>query len=412
MRIRFTSLFITLFSLSTYAQTTVNDSASIGANYSNQTFYSLTTGTVLSIDNSNWDLAFHADNKEASIFVNSKRDVKLYLASNDTNQWNSLDTTIKSVKQYHNSDSSWLFGAFNREVLAGSFEYGWGTYNSTTHEIYANKIYFINYGVNLWKKIIISKHDVNYTYYFRYANLDGTNEVSARIRKADYSKKNFIYYSLVTQTILDREPSYPSYDLIFHQYEEEIPSYYKVTGVQLNRNVKAKKVYPVNDVNTATASGILLSKNISTVGRDWKAYDVNLSKWSIEDSTVYFVQDISGTKLWRMVFTGFAGGSTGRMYFTKTAFASGINETAVTPLGLYPNPSKTSSQFNFYANKSQPLTLIVSDLNGRLVLTEPITAQQGFNECTINTCTLGNGTYLVQMQSNEGLTTQKLMVNR
>ncbi len=412
MRNPLSLLFIVILSYNISAQTIVNDSASIGANYANQTFYSLANSTISSIDNSNWELAFHADNREASIFVNSKRDVKLYLASNDTSKWNSLDTTNKTAKQFHNSDSSWLFGAFNREVLPGGFEYGWGTYNSTTHEIDGNKIYFINYGLNLWKKIMITSHDVNYRYHFRYANLDGSNETSVIITKANYTKRNFIYYSIANNAILDREPDYNTYDLIFHQYEEEIPSYYKVTGVQLNRNVKAKKVYPVNNVTTTTPTGLTLSKNISAIGRDWKAYDVNLGQWTIEDSTVYFVQDLSGSKIWRLVFTGFAGGSTGRMYFTKTAFASGINEKAITSLGLYPNPSNTSSTLNFYANQSQPMAITVKDFTGRQILSEQISTYEGFNEYTINTSILNNGTYLVQVQSNEGITTQKLMVNR
>lgn len=405
-------VFFLFIGLIANAQTQINDSASIGANYANQTFYSLAYGTISSIDNSDWDLAFHADKREASIFVNSKKDVKLYLASNDTTKWNSLDTTNRTAKQYHNSDSSWLFGAFNREVTAGGFEYGWGTYNSTTHEIYANKIYFINYGLNLWKKIIISKHDVNYRYVFRYANLDGSNEVTTVITKANYPNRNFIYYNLTTNAILNREPDFGSYDLIFHQYEEEIPSYYKVTGVQLNRNVKAKKVYPVNDVVAATPSGVMLSKNISVIGRDWKAYDVNLSKWSIEDSTVYFVQDVAGAKIWKIVFTGFSGGTTGKMYFTKTAYTSGVNGNSITTLGIYPNPSNTSSTIHFFANQAASVTVRVSDLNGREVIDTKINADNGFNDYTIPTQNLNNGTYLVQLQTIDGLVSQKLIVNR
>ena len=78
-------VFFLFIGLIAKAQTQINDSASIGANYANQTFYSLAYGTVSSIDNSDWDLAFHADKREASIFINSKKDVKLYLASNELN---------------------------------------------------------------------------------------------------------------------------------------------------------------------------------------------------------------------------------------------------------------------------------------------------------------------------------------
>jgi hypothetical protein len=392
---------------------TINDSASIGANYANQTFYSLANSTVLSIDNSDWDLAFNTENREVSIFVNSKKDVKLYLASNDTLKWATLDTTNKTTKQFHNSDSSWSFGAFNRETPIGSFDYGWGNYNSSTHEVYGSKIYFINYGPNLWKKLMISKHDINYTYYFRYANLDGSNEVSATINKTLYNKKSFIYYSLSTNSILNREPDMLTYDLIFHQYEEEIPSYYKVTGVQLNKGVKAKKVYPVNDVNTITPSGVVLTKNITAIGRDWKYFDVNLSKYSIQDSTVYFVQDAMGSKIWKVIFTGFGGASTGKMYFSKTAFASGINDNnGVISLGLYPNPSSTSTTVNLFCNKAQEINISVKDITGREIMHNDYSAENGFNDYTINTLNFNNGTYFLQINSNEGMVTQKFVVNK
>ncbi len=411
MRNLFTYIIIILSGLGLNAQT-INDSSTVAPGYTNQTFYSLSNGTVASIDNTNWELAFHADNREVAIFVNSKKDVKLYLASNDTSKWNSLDTTIKTVKQYHNSDSSWLFGAFNREVPASGFDYGWGVYNSSAHEVYANKIYFINYN-GLWKKIIISKHDINYNYYFRYANLDGSNEVSATINKKNYSKRNFIYYSMVNNAVLNREPDNDTYDLIFQQYEEEIPSYYKVTGVLLNRNVKAKKAYPVNDVNAALPAGVQLSKNMSTIGRDWKTFDVTLNKWTIEDSTVYFIQDVNGAKIWRLVFTGFGGAATGKMYFSKTAFVSGIsNNNSITTLGIYPNPASGNCTLNFFTSKPQTIRVSVKDLSGREIMQDVLSATNGFNDYKINTLGFTNGTYILQLNSNEGMVSQKLIVNK
>ena len=240
-------LTIALFSLILapfFASAQVNDSASIGAGYTNQTFYSLSKGTVLSISNTDWDLGFHADKREVSIIINSKNDVKLWLATNDTTKWATVDTAgkISVAQQLHNSDSNWTNGAFNR-VPNGTFDYGWGTYDQNSHAVIANNIYFISYmnGANrVWKKIIISKHSVDYVYYFRYANLDGSGEKSAAIVKASYPNRNFIYYSLVKDSIMNREPDRGTYDLIMCHYEQEIPVYYKVSGVLLNTGVKAK----------------------------------------------------------------------------------------------------------------------------------------------------------------------------
>ncbi len=411
MKSIFTLFFVLLISLHLSAQTVINDSVSIGAGYANQTFYSIAKGTVLSIDNTDWDLAFHTDNREVAIFINSKKDVKLYLASNDTSKWNSLDTANRTTKQYHNSDSSWSFGAFNREAPAGGFDYGWGTYNATTHEIYASKIYFINYGVNLWKKIIISKHDANYTYHFRYANLDGSNEISVVLKKSPYANKNFVYYSLTNNTIITREPDFTTYDLIFHQFEQEIPYTYKVTGAQQNRNVKAKKVYPVSDVNAATVGTTLLSKNITSVGSDWKTFDPGTNKWTIEDSTVYFIQDVTGAKIWKLVFTGFGGSSNGKMYFNKTAYASGINASSLTTLGIYPNPAHNNTTINFYIGCAQNVKMSVKDLTGKEVSSQEINSTAGFNAFILNTSSIVSGTYFVTIQSLEGIATQKLIIN-
>lgn len=408
-------LFILLLApVFSFAQ--VNDSASIGAGYTNQTFYSLSKGTISSISNTNWDLGFHADKREVSIIINSKNDVKLWLATSDTTKWSTIDTAgkISVAQQLHNSDSNWINGAFNR-VPNGTFDYGWGTYDQNSHAVIANNIYFISYmnGANrVWKKIIISKHSVDYVYYFRYANLDGTNEKSTAIVKNNYKNRNFIYYSLVNDSILDREPDRGTYDLIMCQYEQEIPVYYKVSGVLLNTGVKAKMAYPVANKSTVDYKNYTLVKNISEIGAAWKTFNFTTNGYDMKDSTVYFVQDVTG-KIWKLIFTGFGGGANGTMYFTKTQVGTnGVNAPETQVLGMYPNPSQTLSVLNYYSRTQGAATLRIADLNGKTISAAALTMENGFNQYEMDTRNLANGTYIVQLVSTSGIVSQKLIVNR
>ena len=53
-----------------------------------------------------------------------------------------------------------------------------------------------------------------------YANLDGTDEVSETVVCSDYTDKNFLYYSLHTGEVIDREPAAASWDILFTKYSE------------------------------------------------------------------------------------------------------------------------------------------------------------------------------------------------
>jgi hypothetical protein len=405
-------LFISVLGLSLKAQ--VNDSVSVGPGYTNQTFYSLSKGTISSISNTDWDLAFHADRREVSILINSKNGVKLYLASSDTTKWTSVDTAgkISAALQLHNSDSNWSNGAFNR-VPNGTFNYGWGTYDQTTHVVFANNIYFISYSdgaTTVWKKLIISKASIDYKYYFRFANLDGSSETSVVIDKNNYPKRNFIYYSLKNAQVLDREPDNTTYDLIFCQYEQEVPFYYPVTGALLNIGVKAKYVYPV-DKNMADFHNYTLVKNISEIGGGWKIFNFSTNAYDMKDSAVYFIQDVNG-KIWKMIFTGFGGAATGKIYFNKTNVGTnGISTNASAIAGIYPNPANSSTSLVFTGVAGEAKVTVL-DLTGKEVMNSVITANNGLNQVSLNTNELNNGTYIVRLETADGVSSSRLTVQR
>ena len=100
------------------------------------------------------------------------------------------------------------------------------------------------------------------------------------------------------------------------------------------------------------------------------------------------------------------------MYFTKTAFASGINDKSLINLGIYPNPSNNVITLNYFIQNSQFVNIKIIDLTGKSVFSEIKISESGFNDFTINTQHLVNGTYIVQLQGIECIVTQKFIVNK
>lgn len=411
-----TALFITAASC-IHAQT--YDVVSIGAGYSNQTFYSMANGEVSSVSNTDWDLAFQISGFQAAILVNGKNNVKLFRSGLDVNAWTTItanDTVgmMNSGNELLNQDTSWWSGAFNITAdLANPFDLGWGVYDMATHVVLGDSLYFIKLSNGVVKKLWIQALQ-NSTYYFQYADLDGTNEVTSSLSKTAFAGKNFGYYSILNNVSLDREPNKYTWDLTFMQYMATTPYVYKVTGVLSNDSVTVAKAYPV-DVASTPFWGQTYSHYINTIGFNWKSYSMSLNQWLIEDSLVYFVYDRSGG-LWKLYFSAFGGSATGDYEFYKEQVsATGIEENGGKPalLSLYPNPATDQVRLNLFVEESRSSNhLRILDVNGRQVMEMNLSDVSGLKEVTINTGTLSNGVYLVQLQIDGGLTVSKLVVSR
>jgi len=75
----------------------------------------------------------------------------------DTSDWESVDTVgMNSWKVLYNSPENWEDGAFNRNAT-GHPDYGWGVYNTVTHNVTGDSIYVIKVGNELKKLWIIKK---------------------------------------------------------------------------------------------------------------------------------------------------------------------------------------------------------------------------------------------------------------
>jgi hypothetical protein len=301
-------LILCVFNQPLVAQPT-NDSVAMGPGYANEVYYSFANGTVAEVPRSGWDIAFHTELWSATILINEGVGVQLWnYPKGDTNAWATIDTVgLTTWKAYYNNHATWDDGAFNR-YSTGHPDYGWGVYNMVNHNVIGDSILILKTESGTYKKMRIAKKiSVANTYYFTYANLDGSQEQSVVLDINPYTAKNFVAYSIDNNQVVDREPAKDLWDLVFTKYMAIYPTGdpYLVTGVLTNwsnHSAKASPVAPDYTDWSVLEVGLMRDR----IGYDWKTFDMGTFSYIIEDSIVYFVKDATGN-MNRLVMTGFGG---------------------------------------------------------------------------------------------------------
>lgn len=407
------SLALSVPFMTVVAQTTVNDTVSVGAGYANQVWYSLENDEQGTQAKDNWDLAFDMESITSGIRINSAAGVQLWgYPKSDVSGYASVDTTgLSTWDNRWNSDTSWTYGAMGRYADPNNgFDLDWGQYDINTHKVLGDSIYIIQLVNGDFKKLVIESLSGG-VYSFKYADLDGSNAQTGSVDKANFTNKQFGYFSLVSNQTVSREPDADAWDIVFGQYTGFVPIAYTVTGGLHARGVHTAKAENIGNVNTYNNYGAhTYSPAINTIGYNWKSF--NGSAYDIADSTVYFVQPENGD-FWKLVFTGFGGSSNGNIMFAKTKLVGvsvkGINGKKDISFATYPNPAMGQDVTVVY-NASEDATITVYDMSGRTVVAGNMTKGNGLQQYIIPAAKLNAGMYIISVQSQNGRATQKLIV--
>ncbi|MFN8711609.1 MAG: T9SS type A sorting domain-containing protein [Bacteroidota bacterium] len=407
MKHLYISLFVVFIAAGATAQTIITDTVSLGAGYANQVWYSLLNDNQGSAPKNNWDLAFDCTAYGTAIHINSVTGTQLWLyPSGDTAAWANVDTTgITGWIPRYNSDTSWVNGALNL-FPASAFDIGWGIYNPVTHIVTGDSLFIIKLSDGSYRKLWIQQLGSG-IYTVRAASLNNSNDVVFSIDKLPYSAKNFVYYSLQTNAIVDREPSSANWDLLFTQYTTFIPTPYTVAGVLHNYGTTSAELHQV-DVTTASHGSAVFGTAINGIGYDWKQFAQ--TGWVIEDSLVYFVQTQSGD-IWKLVFTGFGGSANGNFIFTKelvSATAVDENQQMQPVSSLWPNPAH--NQFTLMLGAAtENVEVEIFDQTGRIV--DSVKSDVFAQLMQFETENWTPGLYHVRIVSNNSVETLRIIIN-
>lgn len=418
-------LFFALLSALATTQAQTTDSVSLGApaggySYPNDVFYNMQTGTVKTIVGSNWHLAFAIRNalppmdvmRSTTILANEGRGVSVFVSPQSLNDWNTFDTTGYSTwNNPHNSDSIWDIGALNvYRDSSNMFDFGWGAYNQTTHDLEATKMFLVRIttgtgpsAIQHFRKLKIDKLAFDTQWVFTYSNIDGSNSHTVAFNKSTFAGKLFAYQNLLDDTLLDREPA-QAWDLLFTRYG----AYSTQFGQTIFSANTGALSYPtlltskVSGVPTDSAVSGVFTNNITNIGTNWKINPgPGQPSFVVIDSLSYFTKRTNGRED-KLVFESFSGTSTGTIVFTKqnTRFASGLAKTDNNTLfyGMYPNPANNTLYLDFADTKTYTVTIF--DITGKTVLTTSASA----NNNRIDVSNLYAGVYIVSVQ--QGTTRQ------
>jgi hypothetical protein len=386
-KLYFSSLLIFATFLSS-AQTI--DSVSTGTQNANDVYYSFQNGIVKTQSNTDWDLAFEISGLTAGILANHVKGVLVWQSTFSIADWNKVDTTNKiNWKKMYNSPDKWSLGAFNLHT-DNNFDLGWGTYEPTSHIVNGDSIYIIKLANGTYKKIAILNLNAG-VYNIKYSNIDGSNEQTKGIDKANYKTKNFMYYRFDTETTFDREPIATDWDIVFTKYTVFIPTPFNVRGVWTNKTYKTAEARGVNTDITDYSPYTFTTTN-SEIGYDWKTFNINTNQYELTKDLVYFVND--NKKVWKIVFTGYKGEPFGRYIFTKQGLTLSTHLPYIHSSSIYPNPAKNQIRVQL-ANGNIIKNVSIFNALGQLV--------QNGSEDMMDVSNLNHGVYLLNLITEQGI---------
>ncbi len=396
----------------------LSDTVVMGASYANEIYYSMQNGKILASPRNTWDIAFRTMLRSSSILTNDGSGVVLYTyPKSDTSGWAGMDTTgFKTWTPMYNDVNDWENGAFSRNAK-GYPDYGWGIYNSVSHDLNGDSLFIIQLRDGSLRKLWIKdKHSVQDIYHFRFANLDGTNDHTDTLNLANDLATDFVGFSLETNQRVNFQPPASSWDLVFTKYMSIQPGNvpYPAMAVLSNPDTRSKKFHPVPLTYTNWQVGPWDSLR-SSIGWDWKVFSTSTMTYKVVDSLVYFIKPV-GKDVYKLFFTSFAGGTTGAISFQQEkVLAFSINEHSSSGLSVkvYPNPVSDKLNLLVTANNSGELHIVLSDLSGRqLGADHPVGLSEGLNQFSIDVTGFKPGVYFLTASTADTKAVTKVIITR
>jgi hypothetical protein len=367
---------------------------SVGNSYANQAYYSLETDEVVNLENESWDLAFTLSEGTAGVLYNESATlsftgdapiVRVYLAP--TNNFEDVFDPAVLVDSLYNGEASWEDGAFNSvKEEDDPLDYGWGLYNETTDVIEGNRVFAFKLRNDEWLKVqIISLENGVYT--MKYASLDGTNEQTVTIDKADFGDSPLALFSFASDEAV---ASPANWDLFFGRYLSGLDNgsgeiqQYRVTGLLSGPGVEIAEARNI-DPETVDYKPYLdsLETRLDVIGHDWKFFDLGNFEWVLDEERAYFIK-LPNDQLWKVIFLTFEGSSTGTTVIEKELIGELTSATApisnIEKVGLFPNPVQDQLTLSVSLLAANPnLSLTLFNGAGQIVWRNEVNAQAGLN---------------------------------
>ena len=390
---------------------------SMGAAYSEQAYFKLSTCEVTIVKNDAWDIAFsNIGQQDAGIMINesgSLMGTALSLYASPTSTWEETPTDLDSLSddlRLFNPDVSWTEGAFNtlKDPAGGPFDYGWGSYDPMQNAVVGDQIYILKQRDGSYLKLqILSAGGPGYE--LRYASPDGSNEVTAFIPR---SNRPILHYSILEGAVVEMPTDY---DLIFQRYSEFVQDImgtdfaeYIVSGVLLAPGTQAVVATDVDPMTIDHDDYFNdYSSTVNVIGHDWKEFDLNAGGFVIDSRRVQFIKTVEG-EYYKIAFYDFEGSQTGTTTLEK--FLEGATSTEDqldngNPFQVFPNPA--SDHINITNPEGLDVVATLYNNQGQVLLSQRVTTNQ-----LDLPAHLANGSYQLVLFANDKSYNQSVILSR
>lgn len=408
------SIFSLLLGTGAFAQA-VSDIVTTGTGYVHHQFYNLENGIISGVEYDSWNIGFGVDafTYDAPIRFNSLLgDVKELPNADINDELYDVDTTGWADQDArYDSDENIFQGALSRDYIdEQDLDYYWGKYSTTTHIISPTKTFGTQIGADFYV-MRFKLAAITNIYTIEFAKLGDTQSTSTDIPLNNYSTKNYVYFNLANNSVVDFEPNKADWDLYFGKYITNYQNImmYPVTGVLNNVGTQVAEIIDDNAEDYTYSSSVTFSALNNVIGYDWK--QAGQGGVTMADTVVYFVKAKSGS-IWKIFFTDFISGTgtgadAGSFIFDKTLISTvGTQENTSIFTQVYPNPANDKVQIVVDALDNTQVEIF--NLNGQKVYETNI--NNGFQTVTIPTDHFINGIYQVVVSNNGVSSITKLAV--
>lgn len=426
---------------SAQAQSWVTDSVEMGPmqngkTYTQDVFYDLHKRTKHSVTNLNWHLAFQMDAPSlgnVSVLANEvQADVKVYSMHRKASTTFGTPLTPADTAglwlrpMQSNSDTSWNRGAFNQMGGSHPFDFSWGEYDVTTHQVNGDSLYLVLVGpaaYQVWVETYKSTPLDSIQFYFHVADFDGSNVKSRRIyKKGDgFSDKNFAYYDIIQDKVIDREPHNDDWHILFTRYKETISmgpgldTLFPVTTVLTNHKVEVAEVRTFNP-DPKDFEQRNYEKEINVIGSDWKKLNYQTLEYEVEDTLEYFIKDGDGG-YYRLKFTHFGGAADGKVVFGTQVLRSPVSvqqfAAPMASMRLFPNPASHAFEVMIDLEEAAGAAEVqIIDMMGRVVEKGSIQLNKGLNAYRVQTGHWPAGIYHFCLSTPQGTQVERVQIQK
>jgi hypothetical protein len=261
----------------------------MGTDYRYNAYYDFETNTFVKEHlKTEWDLGFETGPNGWRVVLNSAKAMFAGQSPSD------FQSTLDTVGVFWKFDAS----SWNLDSTAVG---DWQSYGGA---------YVLDRGYSWdgtqlgFKKIEIqSVSETAYT--VRFAELDGSNEMTVEIPKQN--NYNFTFFSFDSNHIVSIEPPKYQWDLVFRQYLHKFEGHapYLVTGVLSNTNgVEVAEMFDTDfsEITLEDVQTVNFNPAIDVIGYDWKTF--NAGSYITHPEKVYIVKTTEGF-FYKLRFTDF-----------------------------------------------------------------------------------------------------------